>query len=34
MGKNLLNKYIWFVETIYNAKRITYEEIKSGAIMH
>ena len=27
MGKNLLNKYIWFVETIYNAKRITYEEI-------
>ena len=27
MGKSLLNKYIWFVETIYNAKRITYEEI-------
>lgn len=27
MGKNLLNKYIWLVETIYNAKRITYDEI-------
>lgn len=27
MGKNLLNKYIWLVETIYNANRITYEEI-------
>lgn len=27
MGKNLLNKYIWFVETIHNARRITYEEI-------
>ncbi|MBR5551518.1 MAG: WYL domain-containing protein [Muribaculaceae bacterium] len=29
MGKNLLNKYIWFVETIHNAKRITYEEINT-----
>ena len=27
MGKNLLNKYIWFVETIHNARRITFEEI-------
>lgn len=27
MGKNLLNKYIWLVETIQKAERITYEEI-------
>ena len=27
MGQNLLNKYIWLVETIYRAKRITFEEI-------
>lgn len=27
MAKNLLNKYIWLVETIYKAKRITIEEI-------
>lgn len=24
---NLLNKYVWLVETIYKAKRITFEEI-------
>ena len=27
MAKNLLNKYVWLVETIYKAKQITYEEI-------
>ena len=27
MSKNLLNKYVWLVETIYKAKKITYEEI-------
>jgi hypothetical protein len=27
MTKNLLNKYVWLVETIYKAKRITFEEI-------
>ena len=27
MAKNLLNKYVWLVETIYNAKKITFEEI-------
>ncbi|MBR6091368.1 MAG: WYL domain-containing protein [Bacteroidales bacterium] len=27
MSKNLLNKYVWLVETIYNAKYITLEEI-------
>ena len=27
MAKNLINKYIWLVETIYKAKRITFEEI-------
>ena len=27
MSKNLLNKYVWLVETIYNAKYISYEEI-------
>lgn len=27
MGKNLINKYVWLVETIYKAKRITFEEI-------
>ena len=27
MAKNLLNKYVWLVETIYKAKKITYEEI-------
>lgn len=24
---NLLNKYVWLVETNYKAKRITFEEI-------
>lgn len=24
---NLLNKYVWLVETIYKARRITFEEI-------
>ena len=27
MAKNLLNKYVWLVETIYKAKKISYEEI-------
>ena len=27
MAKNLLNKYLWLVETIYKAGRITFEEI-------
>ena len=27
MAKNLLNKYVWLVDTIYKAKRITFEEI-------
>jgi len=27
MAKNLINKYVWLVETIYKAKRITFEEI-------
>lgn len=27
MAKNLLNKYVWLVETIYKAKCITFEEI-------
>ena len=27
MAKNLLNKYVWLVETIYKAKRITFEDI-------
>lgn len=27
MAKNLLNKYVWLVETIYKAKQITYEDI-------
>ena len=27
MAKNLINKYVWLVETIYKAGRITYEEI-------
>lgn len=27
MAKNLLNKYVWLVETIYRYKRITFEEI-------
>ena len=29
MAKNLLNKYVWLVETIYKAKKISYEEINS-----
>ena len=27
MAKNLLNKYVWLVETIYKAKGISYEEL-------
>ena len=27
MAKNLLNKYVWLVETINHAKKITFEEI-------
>ena len=27
MAKNLLNKYVWLVETIYKAKKISYDEI-------
>ena len=29
MAKNLLNKYVWLVETIYKAKRITSEELNA-----
>ena len=27
MAKNLINKYVWLVETIYKAKKISFEEI-------
>ena len=27
MAKNLINRYVWLVETIYKAGRITFEEI-------
>ena len=27
MAKNLLNKYVWLVDTIYKAKRISFDEI-------
>ena len=27
MAKNLINKYVWLVETIYKAQRITFEDI-------
>ena len=27
MAKNLLNKYVWLVETIYKAKKISFEEV-------
>ena len=27
MSKNILNKYVWLVNTIYNAKRIPFKEI-------
>lgn len=27
MAKNLINKYVWLVDTIYRAGHITYEEI-------
>lgn len=27
MAKNLINKYVWLTETIYKAKRISFEEI-------
>ena len=27
MSKNLINKYVWLVETLYTAKRITLKEI-------
>ena len=30
MAKNLLNKYVWLVETIYKSKKITYEEINQS----
>ena len=26
MAKNLIGKYVWLVETIYNAGHITFEE--------
>lgn len=29
MSRNLLHKYVWLVETIYKAKRITFEELNS-----
>lgn len=27
MAKNLLNKYVWLVETIYKAKQISFDDI-------
>ena len=27
MARNLINKYVWLVETIYRSRRITFEEI-------
>ena len=27
MAKNTINKYVWLVETIYKAKKISFEEI-------
>ena len=27
MAKNTVNKYVWLVETIYKAKKISFEEI-------
>ena len=30
MAKNLLNKYVWLVETIYKAKKISFEEINQS----
>jgi hypothetical protein len=27
MAKNLLNKYVWLVETIYKTKKISFAEI-------
>lgn len=27
MSKNQINKYVWLVETLYKAKRITLKEI-------
>ena len=27
MAKDLFNRYIWLVDTIYRAKKITFEEI-------
>lgn len=27
MAKGLFNKYIWLIDTIYHAGRITFEEI-------
>ena len=32
MATNLLNKYVWLVETIYKAKRITYDFLQE--ILH
>lgn len=29
MSRNLLNKYVWLVETIYRAKQISFEEINA-----
>ena len=28
MAKNTVNKYVWLVETIYKAKKISFEEIR------
>ncbi len=29
MAKDLFNRYIWLVDTIYRARRITFEEINA-----
>ena len=28
MAKNTINKYVWLADTIYRAKKISFEEIK------
>ena len=33
MAKNLLNKYVWLVETINKAKKITFEEINENILV-
>lgn len=34
MARNLINKYVWLVETIYRSRRITFEEINLRWLDH